>query len=130
MVSALLATVPTGYMNAKVKADLDGAVAALKADKSTENYNAVVNAIADATASVTAYANIKAAFDKAEATALSAGPAPDAAAPVWAVEVSAAGAGAVALTEPSAACAKTTKEVFAMFKTFCYVEAKIVCVKL
>ena len=72
MVSALLATVPTGYMNAKVKADLDGAVAALKADKSTENYNAVVNAIADATASVTAYANIKAAFDKAEATALSA----------------------------------------------------------
>ena len=39
---------------------------------------------------------------------------------VSAVVVSAAGAaaGAVALTEPSAACAKTTKEVFAMVRSF------------
>ena len=72
MVTALLATVPTGDMNAMVEENMNAAVAALKADKSTENYNAVVNAIADAVASVTAYANIKAAFDKAEATALSA----------------------------------------------------------
>ena len=45
-------------------------------------------------------------------------PASGAATPVWAVVVSAAGAAAVALTEPSAACAKTTKEEFAMFKSF------------
>lgn len=72
MVTALLESVPTGVMSAKVEEALNDAVAALKADKSQENYTAVVDAIADAAASVTAYANIKAALDKAEETTLSA----------------------------------------------------------
>jgi len=72
MVTALLETVPTGVMNATVEEALNVAVAALKADKSQENYTAVVDAIADAVSSVTAYANIKAALDKAEETTLSA----------------------------------------------------------
>ena len=72
MVTALLATVPTGDMNQTVEENMNAAVATLKANKSKDNYTAAVNAIADATASVTAYANIKAAFDKAEATTLSA----------------------------------------------------------
>ena len=72
MVTALLETVPTGVMNAKVEEALNDAVAALKSDKSQENYTAVVDAIADAVASITAYKNIKAALDKAEETTLSA----------------------------------------------------------
>ena len=72
MVTALLSTIPTGAMNATVEENMNAAVAALKANKSQDNYTAAVNAIADAIASVTAYARVKAAFDKAEATTLSA----------------------------------------------------------
>ena len=69
-VNALLATVPTDPMNATVKSALDAAVAALNSDKSYDNYNALVDAISDANASVKKYQVIKAALDAADAATL------------------------------------------------------------
>lgn len=66
-VAALIATVPTGKMEAAVQTALETAVAALQSDATTDNYYAAIEAINNANASVTAYASVKAALDEADA---------------------------------------------------------------
>ena len=67
-VTALLATVPEGDMNKDVQSALTAAKTALETDKSVANYNALAALITPAKSSITAYASVKAALDKAVAT--------------------------------------------------------------
>lgn len=67
----ILASVPEGTMNAKINQALSDALEAFKADATVETYNALGQAIADAKASVQAYAAIKEALGKADKTNLS-----------------------------------------------------------
>ena len=67
-VTALLATVPEGDMNKDVQSALTAAKTALETEKSVANYNALAALITPAKSSITAYASVKAALDKAVAT--------------------------------------------------------------
>lgn len=68
-VTAILATVPAGAMNAAVKTALETAVKALEAEASFDNYDAVVAAIDAAKTSVAVYSKVAAAIEKGKARA-------------------------------------------------------------
>lgn len=70
-VTALVASAPTGKMNATVQNTMDTFIKALQAEASVSNYSAAVKAIEDAKASVTVYSAVKEALDKAEKIQLS-----------------------------------------------------------
>ena len=63
--AALLTSVPSGTMNSETAATLASAKTAFETDKTISNYNALSSAIAAANASITGYANLKAALDNA-----------------------------------------------------------------
>ena len=65
--AALLATVPTGKMNAEAQAALTAAQEAFEANKTIANYKALNAVIPAATASVAAYAKLGAAITKIDA---------------------------------------------------------------
>lgn len=69
-IEAILASVPTGKMEATLQTALDNALAAFNTSKTIENYNALGEAISAAKTSAKAYADIKAALDKADAETL------------------------------------------------------------
>lgn len=62
---AIIATVPTGKMNAGVQTALTDARTAFETNKTISNYNALSSAIADANASIEAYAKVNAALANA-----------------------------------------------------------------
>lgn len=64
VIQALVATIPTGKMNAEVKATMDAAKTTLEAEKTTEAYNALSAAITAANNSIAAYAHAKEELDK------------------------------------------------------------------
>lgn len=65
-VAALLASVPEGYMQQSIEADLNAAKTALEGEKSVANYNALAAAIAAAKESISAYAEAKTGIEAAE----------------------------------------------------------------
>lgn len=62
----LLALIPTGNMSAAVKGALDTAKATFESEQSIANYNALVDAIAAANASIADYAKLDAAIQSAQ----------------------------------------------------------------
>ncbi|MCQ2113004.1 MAG: hypothetical protein MJY95_06660 [Bacteroidaceae bacterium] len=66
-VAALISKVPEGKMNADVQAELDNAIAALQADATVKNYEALQALIADAKASIAAYDLVKSTLNGADA---------------------------------------------------------------
>ena len=70
-INALLETVPTGAMERTVRETLDEAIAALKADPTTQTYEAATTAIQAAKQSAEAYATVAAAIKKADNESLS-----------------------------------------------------------
>lgn len=70
MKAEILASVPSGKMNAQLTAALSQALEAFNADVTVENYNALSAAISEAKASEKIYAEVRTALDKAYTTDL------------------------------------------------------------
>ncbi len=71
MAEALVAAVPEGKMNAELKSNIDKTVDALGSNPTPESYIALYKYNKEAKQSIAAYAAVKAALDKADATDLS-----------------------------------------------------------